>query len=44
MSNNNIYLKVKTKMKIIPFGKFPPHFTNINILPFVIDTPIIDNL
>ena len=33
-------------MKNIPFGKFFPKSTNINILPFefVINTPIIDNL
>ena len=44
ISNDEIYNKVKLKMKIIPFGKFTPDFTNVNILPFVIDTPIIDNL
>ena len=44
MTNDEIYNKVKLKLKIIPFGKFPLDSTNINILPFVIDTPIIDNL
>ena len=41
MTNDEIYNKVKLKLKIIPFGKFPLDSTNINILPFVIDTPII---
>ena len=42
--HNNIYNKVKPKMKIIPFYKFSPDSSNVNILPFVMDTPIIDNL
>ena len=44
MTNDEIYNKMKLKLKIIPFGKLPLDSTNINILPFVIDTPIIDNL
>lgn len=44
ISNDEIYNKVKLTMKIIPFGKFPPDSTHVNIFPFVIDTPIIDNL
>ena len=41
---NNIYNKVKPKIKIIPFYKFSPDSSNVNILPFVMDTPIIGNL
>ena len=44
MSSNESYLKVKSKIKIIPFGKFPLDSTKIKLLPFVINTPIIDNL
>ena len=44
LSSDEIYLKVKSKIKIIPFGKFSPDSTNINILPFVTNTHIIDNL
>ena len=44
MSNDEVYNKVKLQIQIILFGKFPPDSKNMNILPFVIDTPIIDHL
>ena len=44
MSTDGIYNKVQLHIKIIPFGRFPLDYKNINILPFVIETSIIDNL
>ena len=42
MSRNEIYNKVKLKMKVISFACFPPKNENFNILPFIINnTPII---
>ena len=43
MSSNEIYSKVKIKMKVISFGCLPPENENFNILPFLINnTPIIN--
>ena len=44
MFHDEIYNKVKLHTKIIPFGCFPPENAKFDILPFVINTPIIDNL
>ena len=44
MSDDEIYNKVKLHMTIIRFGSFLPKNANIDILSFVINTPIIDNL
>ena len=44
MSDNEIYNKVKLHMKVIPFGCFPPENLKSDILPFVLNTPITDNL
>ena len=44
ISDNEMYNKVKLHMKGIPFGCFPPENEKIDIILFVIHTPIIDNL
>lgn len=46
ISSNEIYLKLKSIMKVISFCNFIPESTNINILPFafVINKPIINTL
>ena len=44
MSDNKIYNKVKLNIKVISFGYFPPENDKFDILPFVINTLIVDNL
>ena len=44
MFDDEIYNKMKLHIKIIPFGCFLPENAKFDILQFVINTPIINNL